>query len=679
VENSLQKRQESSKLALARSMYWIGNSKFGAHQMGDWLVAQDGDTLCQIASERGLADCNVLRNHAANAKIKDSQLKLGDLVYVPDLAERQDSVPTDATHVFVRKPDVIAAIRFVHGASGTAFRDDIDLGFLDISNYRTDRAGADGTDALAGPDHWQFDAASDKDPDVFKVEVLDTRTGNAQLDVTLQAMHPIYVFGLAIGTDLNWSSAAERDKRKLEIKVHRASPKPDQRFRSAYLRLVVDEVDQAGRKKQTLLVTDDQPHEEEVEILDQEVSATYKIDTCPRAGTDAQCRVTKQIPVGHNKRRIRCCVGIIRRNVGDATGWHGITEAHIRHRLFHWFRRVYAQANMSPVLVDPFIRLLDPPELNLLSISNGTGIRASGRTLGGGSPSRLSFTITTSRGGVAAKPVALDIPLPPTPAARPTPKALADLLVPLISDGDFDAQAFENSPLIGLLPTRRSADILVRDKMGGRVTITAVRSTDGAATLRLAQASLNNFNDFGATDSWAGTLDERQIIRNFDSGDDRLDCYVVGALKSGARGESFPFGYALDPRFRSNVAGSSPVPFSCIMGAVSHSPAEFGLPVMNGGNSLPYTFPHEAGHSLLDCNHATRRSELMASGTSQAPGLRATKRICDRPVRVAYELFKFSGDTRNTPILAAARLDDSASGVLGGADDISSQIFDPWD
>ncbi len=647
--------------------------------MGEWLTATDGDTFCEIASERGLADCNVLRGHAANAKIKDSELKTGDLVYVPDLAERQDSVPSDAAHVFVRKPPILAAIRFVHGDGGTAIPDDIESNFLDISNYRTDRAGAAGTDALAGPDHWQFDRNSDMDPDVFKVEVLDTRTGNATLDVTLQAMHPIYFDGIAIGTDLNWSSPAERDRRKLEIKVHRATPKPDQRFRSAYLRLVVDEVDQAASKRQTLLVTDDQPNEEQVEILDQEVRATYKIDTCPRAGTDAQCRVTKQIPVGHNKRRIQLCVGIIRRNVGDATGWHGITEAHIRHRLFHWFRRVYAQANMSPVLVDPFIRLLDPPELNLLSVSNGSGVRALGRTLAGLSPSRLSFTITTSRAGVAPKPVVLDIPLPPNPAARQTPKELADLLVPLISDADFDAEAFENSPLIGLLPTRRSADIVVKDKIGGRVTITAVQSTDGAATLRLARANLNNINDFGAADSWAGTLDERHIIRNFDSGDDRLDCYVVGALKSGARGESFPFGYPLDPRFRANVAGSSPMPFSCIMGAVSHSPSEFGLPVMNGGNSLPYTFPHEAGHSLLDCNHATRRSELMASGTSQAPGVRATKRICDTPVRVTYDLFRFSGTgSNNTPIFAAARLDDSASGVLGGANDVSSQIFVSW-
>jgi hypothetical protein len=645
--------------------------------MGEWLLAGEGDTFCQIASERGLADCNAVRSHSENAKIRDAQLQVGDLVYVPELGERLDSADTDVTHLFVRKPGVIAAIRFVHGAAGTAFRDDLDLPFLDISNYRTDRAGPNGTSAFAGPNHWQFDTNSDMDPDVFKVEVLDTRTGNATLNVTLEAMHPIYVAGVAIGTDLNWSSPAERDKRKLEIKVHRATPKPDQRFRSAYLRLVVDEADQSARKQQTLLVTDDQPNEEQVEILDQEVRATYKIDTCPRAGTDAQCRVTKQVPVGHNKRRIQLCVGIIRRNVGDATGCHGITEANIRHRLFRWFRRVYAQANMAPVLVDPKIRLLDPPEQNLLSISNETGNRAIGRTAAGLSPSRLSLTITTNRGGVVAKPVTLEIPLAASPAARLTPKALADLLVPVINDADFVAETFENPPLLDRLPTRRSADILVRDRIGGRVTITAVKSTDVAATLKLARANLNNFGDFNGADRAAGTLEERQVIRNFDSGDDRLDCYVVGKLKSGARGESFQLGYALDARYRSVVAGPSPVPFSCIMGAVADAP------VMDSSNRLPFTFPHEAGHALLDCDHATRMFELMRSGTSLAPSCGGSKRISDRPVRVPYGLFNpvqtTPGRESDFPILAAARLDDSATGVLGGADDISSKIFDLWE
>jgi hypothetical protein len=74
---------------------------------------------------------------------------------------------------------------------------------------------------------------------------------------------------------------------------------------------------------------------------------------------------------------------------------------------------------------------------------------------------------------------------------------------------------------------------------------------------------------------------------------------------------------------------------SCVMGSTSSSGR-----VMDGGNNLPFTFPHEAGHALIDCFHTDRRSELMASGgTSPSPSMRGTKRICDVPVRIVYQNF----------------------------------------
>src|SRR5205823_3322574 len=176
-----------------------------------------------------------------------------------------------------------------------------------------------------------------------------------------------------------------------------------------------------------------------------------KIESCSRVGTIAQCRVTTQAPVGNDRRRIRLCVGIFRRNVGDATGFNGTTEAHIRHRVFRWLRRVYAQANMAPVLVPPGIRLLDPPERNMLTVSN-----INGRTL------------------------------------------------------------------------------------GQRLTISGVSSTDNAATLTLAVVNLNRVTDHVDRDVEFGTIEQRQIMRNFDSGDDRLDCYVVGRFQNvDLRGRSF--------------------------------------------------------------------------------------------------------------------------------------------
>lgn len=640
--------------------------------MGNWLTAEAEDTFCSLAVDAGFVDCAPVRDHDANAAIKDKQLETGDVVYIPDLVEKHDSAATEKTHIYVRKGTPLAAIRFVHGAAGTAVPDDVSLAHLEISNYRTDRAGRDGLDPFPGPNAWQFNAAADADPDTFKIEVLETKTGKAQLDVTLQALHPVYLApGVLIDRDLNWSSAAERDRRKVDIKVFRATPKPDQRFRSAYLRLVVDERDHAAPlDKQTLLVTDDQPNEEDVEILDQEVRATYLIESCARAGTPAQCRVSAQLPVGNNEQRIRLCVGIIRRRVGDATGYHGTTEAHLRHRLFRWFRRVYAQANMAPTLIAPGIRFLDPPERNLLTVSNITGNRATGLAAG---PSRMTCTIATDRGGVAAKVVNLDIPHAATPPAGLTAIEVADLLKAQIDDADFEATTFENAPVMGRLAARHSADILVKDKSGGRITISAVNSTDRTATLRLAIANLADLNDYDNAQFLCGTMDERQIIRNFDSGSDRLDCYVVGGLRTGARGESFLPGYDMDPDYRPiTYQADSPVPHTCIMGADSPNG-----PVMDGSDNLPYTFPHEAGHALLDSNHSLTRSELMASGTSTSPSRLGTKRLCDAPVRAVYEL-RPTTSVGNPSATWGHYYTSSATRLSTMAAGLNAKLFEAW-
>lgn len=645
--------------------------------MGNWLTAGPGDTFCEIAAEAGFVNCSPVRDHVANAAIRDRQLQPGDDVYVPDLVERLDSAPTERLHVFVRIGVPFASIRFVHGSAASTIPDDVSLTHLEISNYRTDRGGRDGLDAFPGPNAWQFNTTGDADPDAFKVEVRDTRTGNARLNVTLEALHPIYdPAGAVTGHDLNWSSPAETARRRQDIVVHRATPAPDQRFRSAYLRLVVDENDKAERPTQTLLVTDDQPNEERVEILDQEVRATYIIDSCPRPAA-ARCRVTAQLPVGDDRRRIKMCVGIFRQNIGDATGFNGTTEAHLRHRVFRWFRRVYAQANMGPKLVPPGIRLLDPPERNMLTVSNISGNRATGRRPSGATPSRMSFTITTDRAGVAPKVINHDIPAAATPATRPTPIEIADALKALIDDADFEATTFENPPAQGRLRTRRSADIIIKDRTPGqRVTISAVSNTDNSATLTLAVVNLNRVTDHGDRDVEFGTIEQRQIMRNCDAGDDLFDCYVVGRFQDvDLRGRSFTPCYELDDDYKP----PPPAPFTNMMGTTSSSGR-----VMDGSNNLPYTFPHEVGHALLDSFHATRRSELMAGGgTSVSANVRGTKRLCDRPVLIVYANYHphqtFVGRTGNFFYAAASRLRDAANGNLGDpGEDISAQVFEPW-
>jgi hypothetical protein len=66
---------------------------------------------------------------------------------------------------------------------------------------------------------------------------------------------------------------------------------------------------------------------------------------------------------------------------------------------------------------------------------------------------------------------------------------------------------------------------------------------------------------------------------------------------------------------------------------------------MDGGDNLPFTFPHEAGHVLNDAFHTDNNDpngpiQLMSgTGTSEANAVDATKRICDAPVLVRYAAF----------------------------------------
>lgn len=66
---------------------------------------------------------------------------------------------------------------------------------------------------------------------------------------------------------------------------------------------------------------------------------------------------------------------------------------------------------------------------------------------------------------------------------------------------------------------------------------------------------------------------------------------------------------------------------------------------MDGGDNLPFTYPHESGHVLLDAFHtdgtdANGPTELMSgTGTSMNNSTNATKRICDGPLTVRYAFF----------------------------------------
>lgn len=641
--------------------------------MGTWVTASQSDTFCGLAVRNGFKDCQKLRDDSNNAAIKDRQLQAGDKVFIPDLKEKEDSKPTESQHVYVKLGSPIASIRFVRGGKDNEITTERTINHLQISNYRTDQAGADGTKDFVDESRPAFNEDAFADPDAFKIEVSDRRATGTTIDAKLQALHPVYKGKIVVGHDLKWSSAAEKDKRKLDTKLHRAKALPDQRYRSPYLRLVVDEKDKEARSKQTILVTDDQPNEEKVEILDQKIRATYIIKTCPIAG-DAQCRARAEAKIGgrdRSKKRIKLTVGILRQTAGNAkVGFNGVTEDNIKHRVFRWLRRVYAQADVAPLLVDPFIRFLDPPDRNLVTVSDVNGLAASGISIAGTSPSNMSFRVTATRndGTTVTKDVSLDIPRAATPAARLTPIQIANQLAGKINDANFTAQPFQNATSLRSLSNDRSADILIRDRQGGKVAISAVAFTDNIATLTLANVNLNAYQYSGGNDSANGSRHERQLLRNYDTGTDRMDCYVIGQFNSNSiRGRSYLPGLDAPANYRP----PKEIKNSCVMGANSTS----GL-VMDGSDNLPYTFPHELGHAILDCFHTTSEgSELMSGGgTSQTAAVDGTKRLCDVPVKIAYNAYNPTANYETTASVGRS-VDFFASSRLTT---ISPEVYQDW-
>jgi len=108
---------------------------------GQWVTAQDGDTLLQHSGGCRVHELPGAADHNANKDLRTRQVAPGDSVYIPDRSEKKDSTPTEKEALFVRPGVPIAMIRFVHGSPDRDAPDDDSLDHLEISNYRTDRVG----------------------------------------------------------------------------------------------------------------------------------------------------------------------------------------------------------------------------------------------------------------------------------------------------------------------------------------------------------------------------------------------------------------------------------------------------------------------------------------------------------------------------------------------------------
>ncbi|MFK7913450.1 MAG: hypothetical protein AB8B93_06010 [Pseudomonadales bacterium] len=611
------------------------------------ITAAQGDTLCGIAVANGFKNCDPLRADAANKAYLQRPLNAGDLITVPDITHKVQPKGAGAKHAFKRLGVPMPSIRIVHGSPDLPYQSDAAQSALNISNFKVDLAGIDGQQPF--PAGYGYHADGHADPDSFKVEVEDLGAG-ATVQVQLQPLKPVYRADGSIERHEAFTGAAAA--RTLDVECQPVSGALPKVFRSTYLRLTSDEVDQAAIAAQGLLVTDIADGlngaNDQVEILDQQVRASVTVRSCQAAAPN-KCIARVDLPVGEDRRRLRMCIHAFRTAPGAAGNVGGVTEQMLRLRTNKWFRRLYAQASIAPKLVGPEVQFVDPPPPDMLVICQDHGRTAAG-TAAGGKVSTVAFRLGdspsagTGSGLLSRIRQAMDPSVSVKLSAGLTPAQIGAAVVAAMPKGysgvaHLNARAFDAA--------QGSCDVMIKRDDGKRVFIYAEATTDTRITLDVARVDLNSVaSNHPNAAMIPATIDFRRVLRVGGNVDSRLDCYVVGAFdRVGLRGRAFVAATDLAAAF----APPTDLRYAAIMATTSSSGA-----VMNGADTMPFTFPHEAGHVLCDAFHADRARnprpagplrdpngphELMASGTSPTNVIDGTKRICGGTYTVRYAAF----------------------------------------
>jgi hypothetical protein len=581
------------------------------------VLAHNGDTLCNLAINEGFFNCQALRDESANAGLLNRPLQDGDTVTIPDLRSRDAKVATDKVHRFVRKNAPPVSIRFVHGSPAKHYLDDAALPLLKVSNYRTDRGGRNRQQGFS--DQFEFHADADQDGDTFKVEVVDPAAGGS-VNVILEARRPIFAPDGTVLRHDTFDGVPDAGQRRLDPLACK-KVRSGVAYRSKYLRLVVDTGDKHARTHQTLLTADlVDAGDEQVEILDQRVRATYLLPRCPASGL-GKCRAIDEKDVGSDKLRAKLAVHILRVSRSGA-GVSTIDQA--RRSCLKYIREVYAQANMSVSLV-ALIREVPPPK-NMFAIANGNG-----RTAAGNGVIRVRVRIDDA----FDQEVGITTNVGDDPID--TANALADAINAQLPAGLGQAVASENPPLVG--QAIGSADVLVGDPLTQRIRLNVLTKGDPRHPVKVGRINSTTILEFDNNDSHVGTIEERVLVKNYDSGSDRIDLFVVGDFSSGGT-----CGEAFKPNFSSPLNGQ---PKSNMVNSV----LVFADTVVKK-DFFHTTIPHEMGHVLMDCNHALEASELMGAGSPVGHNERLVngpKRISDPDPSRHQPLVKYDDGVSANP------------------------------
>ncbi|HEX6278491.1 MAG TPA: hypothetical protein VFZ49_00630, partial [Pyrinomonadaceae bacterium] len=190
----------------------------------------------------------------------------------------------------------------------------------------------------------------------------------------------------------------------------------------------------------------------------------------------------------------------------------------------------------------------------------------------------------------------------------------------------FQATVSENAArLDALTDNDKSFDIVITEAGGARVTIDQETGPAIGHTLTVGRVIPANvpraaFMPTGLI----GSIQQRALFKNFDTGDDRVDVFVcVNIVPAAVLGTATLSGH----RVNINRAAVAMTRCSVLMTVRS----------VDSSNTFPFVFPHEFGHVAGETGHAQAAlQQLMTPFTTATNAIDGPKRVRDGAV--TYDL-----------------------------------------
>jgi hypothetical protein len=181
----------------------------------------------------------------------------------------------------------------------------------------------------------------------------------------------------------------------------------------------------------------------------------------------------------------------------------------------------------------------------------------------------------------------------------------------------YKSMAAENAARFTDPKTRRSADIVITEDSGARVRITQENSNDARQTIAVGRPVAVLFQEWNGTNWLVGSIEQRAVLRNYDTGDDRFELFVIRRFVSPTLlGAAMMSGHIVDP----DRPARSKIKWSCFVDRRSS----------DSSDQFPIVIAHEAMHAVGEVMHTVNHpAQVMHPTADQNNAVGIAKRIRD--------------------------------------------------